>query len=285
MPLIPGPRLEPPKNEPRPWAANTGQIKLLELVAPASGLSARDFHLYWRNHHSPHVMRVAAFSQFIRKYLCAHRLPAHDLSLPFAWIQSPAEGVAEVWLDSVEEAGRWFSHPAYAELIAPDEARFLCSDGGVEVTLMKVETIVDKDADLAETGMIKLYLLGHRPDDMPRDRFHAACSAHAAMIAQQTDFVRLAVSHRLSEPIGLDGWPPSKIDVAFEFWFPDQGGAIEFLLKNQASMIAAEKNLLRPGGSRLVIGVLHAVHDEMSFQPTTTQPLPLVWGPVPEKRL
>jgi hypothetical protein len=257
-----------------PWLSNDGPVKVFELVDPAPGMSIRSFHLYWRNHHSPHVMNVTGFSQYIRKYSSTHRLPTTELVFPLTWSKCPYEGLAELTLDSVDELNRLFAHPAYAELIADDEARFI---GDIEIAFMKHRTLFDSDPDLTETNLVKLVFLLSASEALDRNGFHLAVVDHARRLIEYAAPLRAATAHRLAEPSGIVGMPEPSFDATIELWFNSIPAAQELLL-SQATTDSFDHNpFAQRAKTRVFLGRLQIIHDELSFQGTSMQPLSFSW--------
>jgi len=68
----PGPWVDYEAVEAEVWKSQLGIIKLIEFPVRNPKMSRRAFHLYWQKHHSPHVMNLTSFAQFIRKYNSGH---------------------------------------------------------------------------------------------------------------------------------------------------------------------------------------------------------------------
>jgi hypothetical protein len=151
-----GPRVDHETREERPWANNDGMVKFIEFPVRIEAMSHRAFHLYWTRHHSPHVMNATSFSQYIRKYSTSHVYPEPVEGLPDHFRRdTPFEGAADIWINSLAEVGDWMGHPLYAELIQPDELRFIRQDGSVEVILAKEERLYEPQRDMTETTTMR----------------------------------------------------------------------------------------------------------------------------------
>lgn len=279
----PGPWVDPEHQYGSAWTATRGPVKFLEFPVRIPEMSHRAFHLYWQRHHSPHVMNATGFSQFMRKYSTAHVFPERSAGLPPHYTQdTPFEGAAEVWLSGLEEVGKWLSHPIYAELIQPDEPRFIRQDGSVEVVITREEKVLPIDRDKAETGLVKVLAMYARRDGMGRSEFHERVSALArAMVeidALRTRISALTVSHRIADPY-VDWLPSTTIDAVAEFWFGCRTDMRAFFDDPgfAASFGTSEQQLLQQGRARAVVTRVHVVHDEYSFQPTLVQPQGLSW--------
>jgi hypothetical protein len=281
--ILPGPWIDPDSRDDEPWSHAGGIVKFLEFPVRISAMSRRAFHLYWQRHHSPHVMNATPFSQFMRKYMTAHVCTDRVEGLPGHLLPAPLfEGAAEVWINGVDEAGNWLGHPLYAELIQPDEPRFIYNGGGVEVLMVKEQRLYDPDRDLAENNLTKLYMLGGRHARLERDPFHRAVAELGRKIVAQPALRgllrRLVVSHRLCDPYP-DWLPPTRIDAVLELWFEGLDDLRRFFAEPAyRSAIHPLEDAAFDGSSlRAFAARLHVVHDEFSFQPTTMQPLPFNW--------
>ena len=278
----PGPWVDPEKVETEPWRTQGGIVKFLEFPVRLPAMSRRAFHLYWQKHHSANVMNITAFAQFMRKYNSGHRyletppgLPPHyDAATPF-------EGAAEVWVNSLGEVGDWLGNPLYEQLIRPDELRFISQEGAVEIVVGKEERLYEPSPDWPENERTKVYLLTRRATGAGYDDFHAAASLYGkAILAAETlkrRLSKLVITHKLREPYP-EGMTLHDIDAVVEFWF-DSPQAIAPFFREAAyrDAIAPMERDIFSGGLRAVVAKMRVVHDEFSFQPSTTQPLPFSW--------
>ncbi|MBT8447404.1 MAG: EthD domain-containing protein, partial [Gammaproteobacteria bacterium] len=272
--INPGAWADPTQTEARPWSSTAGIVKFLEFPVRLAGLSRRAFHLHWLKHHSPHVMNITVFAQFMRKYNTSHVVPEPLAGLPAHYRQdTPFEGCAEVWLNSLDQVGDWLGQPVYEALIAPDELRFIDHEGGVEVVVVKEETLFEPDPDLIESRMAKAYLLTRRRPGLDYGAFHAAASAHGQRILEhptlRAELRKLVVSHKLAGPVPLEGFEPADIDAVFEFWFEDMKALLQFFADPlyAQDIISSEAELFDAATLRMVVTTVHVVHDEFSFQP------------------
>ena len=283
--FLPGPWVDPEPQEERPWLSQTGIVKFFEFPVRIDAMSRRAFHLYWQRHHSPNVMNVTGFAQFMRKYNSGHIFPEHCEELPLHYSQDhPFEGAAEVWINRWQEVGDWLGHPLYAELVQPDEPRFIAQDGRSAILVTKEERIYEPDLDMFENGKVKAYLLfGCRPGRQ-RAEFHQSLSDHSKLIVAQSSLrsklLKLVVSHRLPDPNPIDGLPDTDVDGVVELWFESRKGMAAFFADPAYSEVIvpreadfANTETLRALGARMRV-----VHDEFSFQPSTMQPLPFAWS-------
>lgn len=282
---LPGPWVDPEIREDAPWSTPDGIVKFFEFPVRIPAMSRRAFHLYWQRHHSPNVMNVTGFAQFMRKYNSGHVFPDPVSGLPPHYNQdTPFEGAAEVWLNSWQEVGDWLGHPLYAGLIQPDEPRFIAQDGRSAILVTKEERLYEPTLDMIENGKIKLYVIFSRRADLDRGAFHQQLSRHASAILAEASLkdklLKLVVSHRLPDPNPIEGLPETDIDGVLELWFDTLAQLKAFFAA------AAYKDVVEPnegtfadtGTIRAVAARMRVVHDEFSFQPSTMQPLPFTWS-------
>jgi len=280
---LPGPWIDHERNDPMPWASNTGIVKFIEFPTRLAAMSRRAFHLYWMRHHSPHVMNVTAFAQFMRKYNTAHVYPEEVAGLPAHYRQdTPFEGAAEVWINSLAEVDGWLGHPLYAELVQPDEPRFIRQDGSVEVIIAREERLYEPVLDYDENGKTKVYVLMHRRPGLDHDKFHASVSQLGqALIGSdrlRSHLAKLVVSHRIREP-WPEGFPMAAIDAVLELWFESRGAVANFYADESCKeiLLRHEPGCADMGMLRALVTKMRVIHDEFSFQPSTTQPLAFSW--------
>jgi hypothetical protein len=281
---LPGPWVDPEIFEAKPWTSHKGIVKFFEFPVRIPAMSRRAFHLYWQRHHSPNVMNVTGFSQFMRKYNSGHILPEPMAGMPQRYGQDhPFEGAAEVWVNSWEEVDAWLSHPLYGALVQPDEPRFIAQDGRNLVLVTKEERLYEPDLDMAENGKTKLYLILLRKEGLSADTFHEALSAHVKEILAQAPLKALlrkaVVGHRLHEPNPLGHLCSGQADAVVELWF-DTKADLEAFLANPAyakNALEREAEFAKIDDIRAVVAKMRVVHDEFSFQPSTTQPIPFNW--------
>jgi uncharacterized protein (TIGR02118 family) len=125
--VISGP---PERNEP--------VIKLICMVKRPPGMAIDDFHHHWRTVHSPLNCNTPSIAKYFVRYERNHRTPS-DYARAGA---SEFDGTAVEWYPSVQAFYDMIGEPAYRELIAPDEDRFLDRDNLVWLLTEKEETII-----------------------------------------------------------------------------------------------------------------------------------------------
>lgn len=180
------------------------------------------------------------------------------------------------------EVGDWLGNPLYPELIQPDEPRFIDQNGTAEIIISKEERLFEPEFDMVENLLTKVYLLFTRPDESDYDTWHTSASSHGKLVLDQPTLKqrlrKLVISHKLREPLPIEEMEMSPIDAAFELWFDDLTAAGAFFADyEQADLLGSETALAGGNPIRGLVAKMRVVHDEFSFQPSTTQPMPFSW--------
>jgi uncharacterized protein (TIGR02118 family) len=122
-------------------------IKIMFLLVKPDGMSAKEFHRYWMETHSPLVVRRSD-DMAMRRYIQSHLIPspmAVGAAEARGWPANPFQGVAEVWWDSEDAMAAAFSTPKGAdagEALAEDEKKFL--DDRSMIAMTREYLIFDK---------------------------------------------------------------------------------------------------------------------------------------------
>ena len=95
-------------------------VTLFAFVRRRPGLDREEFLTHWRENHGPLIAGTPELARHIVRYEqhAAHDADPGDLPEGF-------DGVAVQWYRSFEDFVAFVSEPAYLELVAPDEQRFL----------------------------------------------------------------------------------------------------------------------------------------------------------------
>jgi len=87
-------------------------VKAIYLIRRKPGMSAEDFHRYWREVHGAIAARIPG----LRRYVQCHAIGASD--------GVEYDGAAEAWFDDMDAVRAAVASPEYA-LARADEARFI----------------------------------------------------------------------------------------------------------------------------------------------------------------
>lgn len=111
-------------------------VKLICFVKRKPGMSAEDFHSYWRETHGPLVASTKSGSHCVR-YEQNHRALGD-----YARGDDGFDGVTEQWFRSLEDFHESVREPDFSRIDA-DMANFLDTDNLVFVLTEEPEVIID----------------------------------------------------------------------------------------------------------------------------------------------
>ncbi len=111
-------------------------VKLFALLRRRPGLGPEEFRAHWRDVHGPLIASTPELARHVVRY------EQHPRHRPDALSGTDGvDGVAVQWFDSIDDFVAFISEPAYQELIAPDERRFLDIDA-IEFVITEEPTVV-----------------------------------------------------------------------------------------------------------------------------------------------
>ncbi|MGE3599113.1 MAG: EthD domain-containing protein [Dehalococcoidia bacterium] len=93
------------------------KIKMFAAIPRKPGVSAQEFHDHWRHPHGTMGRRIS----ILRKYVQGHQIDSDQFDAE----QRRYEGIAEAWLDSIDDALLFPNEPVYATRVIPDEPFFI----------------------------------------------------------------------------------------------------------------------------------------------------------------
>jgi uncharacterized protein (TIGR02118 family) len=123
---------------PGPESRDDAVIKLICMVKRRPGMTINEFHEHWRTVHSPLNCDTPSIAKYFVRYERNHR-NRHDYGREGA---SEFDGTAVEWYPSVQAFYDMIGEPAYRELIAPDEEKFLDRENLAWLLTEKEETII-----------------------------------------------------------------------------------------------------------------------------------------------
>lgn len=95
--------------------------KITILLTRRDDLTHEQFIEYWTQKHTPLLATLPSDEVTVKRYV---QLYPTDDSIP--GVETAAvDGVAELWVDSVDDAAKWFTSDTYTTVVAEDEERFL----------------------------------------------------------------------------------------------------------------------------------------------------------------
>ncbi|MEX0767212.1 MAG: EthD domain-containing protein [Microthrixaceae bacterium] len=117
-------------------------VKLFALLRRNPELTTEEFVTHWRDHHGPLIKNEPLLARHIVRY--EQHVRHRDGALSG---NEGLDGVAVQWFNSIDDFVGFMSEPAYAELIAPDEQRFL--------DMSAIEFIVTEEPTVIISGDIE----------------------------------------------------------------------------------------------------------------------------------
>jgi hypothetical protein len=101
-------------------------VKLVCFLKRKDGLTREEFYEHWEQRHAPLILDTPELARHIIRYEQHRRVPEPE------WCGTPGyDGITVQWLASVDAFLAFTQEPKYAELIDPDEGRFLDRDAFV----------------------------------------------------------------------------------------------------------------------------------------------------------
>jgi uncharacterized protein (TIGR02118 family) len=116
-------------------------VKLVCFLKRKEGMSLDEFYEHWFERHAPLIRSTPELARHVVRYEQHRRVPQPE------WCGTPGyDGITVQWFDSVDEFLAFTTEPMYAELIEPDEKRFL--DRDAFVWMITEEPVVAMDGPL-----------------------------------------------------------------------------------------------------------------------------------------
>jgi uncharacterized protein (TIGR02118 family) len=95
-------------------------VKLFAFLRRREGTTHEEFVAHWQERHGPLIRDTPELARHIVRY------EQHRRHHPGQWSgNEDLDGVAVQWFDGLDGFRSFLAEPKYAELIAPDERRFL----------------------------------------------------------------------------------------------------------------------------------------------------------------
>lgn len=119
-------------------------VKLFALLRRNPAMSFEEFVAHWRDVHGPLIASEPTLARHIVRY---EQHPRHRPD-PLSGTDG-VDGVAVQWFESIDDFAGFIGEPAYAELIAPDERRFLDVERIEFVITEEPTVVIDGDVPAA----------------------------------------------------------------------------------------------------------------------------------------
>lgn len=113
-------------------------VKLVAFLTRREGMTLEEFYDHWEGTHGPLIRSTPELARHIVRYEQHRRVPEPT------WVGTKGyDGITIQWLESVDAFTAFCAEPTYAELIEPDEEKFL--DRDALVWMITEEPIVTID--------------------------------------------------------------------------------------------------------------------------------------------
>ncbi|KAL4889603.1 EthD domain-containing protein [Aspergillus ambiguus] len=115
-------------------------IKILWFLKRKEGMSPEDFHKYWEEDHARFALNIPGFKQIAKRYSQFHPAPEFQAKADALGMQTlDFDGVAELWVESVEGYAKHMGQAELAEASKREGAEFM---GPGSKVLIGYETLV-----------------------------------------------------------------------------------------------------------------------------------------------
>lgn len=122
-------------------------VKLFAVLRRRPGMTVEEFRSHWRDRHGPLIAGTPELARHLVRY------EQHVRHRPDALSGTDGvDGVAEQWFRSIDDFVGFISEPAYAELVAPDERRFLDVERIEFVICEEPHVVIDGPRGATEGG-------------------------------------------------------------------------------------------------------------------------------------
>ena len=119
-------------------------VKLFAVLHRKQGMTTDEFVDHWTNRHGPLIADTPALARHIVRY------EQHVRHRPDALSGNEGyDGVTVQWFESMDDFVGFMSEPEYAELVHPDEQRFLDMDKLVFVVTEEPVVVIGEGAEAA----------------------------------------------------------------------------------------------------------------------------------------
>jgi hypothetical protein len=251
-------------------------IKLVYVIVRREGMSAEDFRGYWLTRHGP-LVAAQAKALKLRKYVQSHPLddPASERMRAVRAMRGPADGVTEVWWDSLEDFQSVYGTAegaAAGRILAEDEARFIDFEKSA-VFLTEEHVIFDHTGGIGPgpEAVKATYLLTKR-DDLTQAQCHETwLRDHGPLVASFAGPLRMAKyvqSHAIAPEVnaglqaGRSYEPP--LDGVTEVWvnaLAEMGSGGHAAGDAGAALVEDERRFVQMDKSRLFLTREYVIFD------------------------
>jgi uncharacterized protein (TIGR02118 family) len=250
-------------------------IKLVYVIVRREEMSAEDFRDYWLNRHGP-LVAAQANALKLRKYVQSHPVDeaASEAMRAVRGMRGPADGVTEVWWDSLEDFQSAYATPegqAAGRILAEDEAKFIDFPKSA-VFLTEEHLIFDHTGGRGpDPEAVKATYLLTRRDGLTQAECHETwLRDHGPLVASFAGPLRMAKyvqSHAIAPEInagiqaGRNYEPP--LDGITEVWVDPhaEGAGADAAREAALALVEDERRFVQMDKSRLFMTREHVIFD------------------------
>ena len=109
-------------------------IRYFFILRRQPGMSAEEFHAYWKNTHGPIVAKLPGLVRYFQHHVVSVPRPEYEQN------DAPVDGIVETWWESEEALVKVQSSPELQAVIA-DEKNFMGHTNHFVHTLFVTETV------------------------------------------------------------------------------------------------------------------------------------------------
>jgi uncharacterized protein (TIGR02118 family) len=221
-------------------------IKAITCIKRKPGLSVEDFQSYWLQKHPEFVKKLPN----IRRYVQSHSLLGGYRKGELIY-----DGIAEVWVDSVEHLREMSRSSAYEDVLS-DEEHFIDRP---KMALILTEDHLIKEGDISPDGLKSIEFITRRAE-MPLAEFQAYWkNTHGPIAAEIPALRRYVQSHAL--PGGYrDGRQPAWDGCAITWFDSIEDMRASALTDAFARTIADEPNFIQHAADGKVPTIITKAH-------------------------
>lgn len=251
-------------------------IKLVYVIVRRADMSAEAFREYWLTRHGP-LVAAQAQALSLRKYVQSHPFddPASEAMRAVRGMRGPADGLTEVWWDSLEDFQSVYGTPEGAEagrILAEDEAKFIDFEKSA-VFLTQEHLIFDHTGGKGPgPDAVKATYLLTRRDDLTQAQCHETwLNDHGPLVASfagPLSMAKYVQSHAVAPDVnagiqaGRNYEPP--LDGITEVWvnsLEEMGAGGDAARDAGAALVEDERRFVQMDKSRLFLTREHVIFD------------------------
>ena len=211
-------------------------IKAITCIKRKPGMGVEDFQAYWRGKHADVVTKLPNIFRYVQ---------SHALLGGYRKGELPYDGIAEIWVESVDVLRAWAGCAEY-QAVEWDEKQFI--DRSKTALILTLEHVI-KDGPSPHNALKNIEFVPRKPG-MPVDEFQTYWRNVHGPIAAEIDVIRRYVQSHTLPSAYRDGRLPL-IDGCATTWFDNissmrlsaKSAAYDRTRKDEANFIDVSKEL------------------------------------------